>query len=370
MADTEPNWLRRIASGAVMVYGALVIGWGVAHALVGDGYWLIALVNSFAVYLFAPLPLMALVAAVARRQGAWIALGAVALLFLGLFGGYLTPLSPIAHAEADGPALTVMTYNVLYTSTDGHAIAATITGAGPDLVAFQELTPRLAEQLGQEIGALYPYRTPLHSACLAEVAVWSRYPLQFESVDEDVTCRVCPVVVTLQRGPVRVVNVHAWPYTGIDRESVERSFGWRQEQIELILDAFADQPEPLIVLGDLNSTPMHEVHRTLSARLADAFVEAGWGLGHTYPAAGGRAWGHPYPSRLVRIDHIFHSDAWRAEAAWVAAWDGSSDHLPVVARLRLLDDGAAGGASFALPHRDGIMAREGDGLEHRQAVPD
>jgi endonuclease/exonuclease/phosphatase (EEP) superfamily protein YafD len=39
---------------------------------------------------------------------------------------------------------------------------------------------------------------------------------------------------------------------------------------------------------------------------------------------------------VVRIDHIFHSEDWRAEAAWVGEWDGSSDHLPVVARLRLL----------------------------------
>jgi vancomycin resistance protein VanJ len=363
MANAEPNWLRKVASGAVMLYAGLVIGWAVAHALVGDGHWLLALVNAFAVYLFAPLPLVALLAALARRRGAWAALVAVTLLFLELFGGCLTPPSPTAHA------LTVMTYNVLHTSTDGRAIAASVMRANPDLVAFQELTPLLAEQLAQEIGALYPYRTPLRAACLADVAVWSHYPLQVEPVDADVACRVRPVLVTLDSGPVRVVDVHAWPYTGVDRENVERSFRWRQEQIALILDTFSGQPGPLVVLGDLNSTPMHEVHQTLSAHLVDAFVEAGWGLGHTFPATGGRVWGCPYPSRLVRIDHVFHSDAWRAEAAWVEEWDGSSDHLPVVARLRLLEDGAASGASFALPHRDGIMAREGDGLEHRQAVP-
>jgi len=50
---------------------------------------------------------------------------------------------------------------------------------------------------------------------------------------------------------------------------------------------------------------------------------------------GGRFWGLPYPGRLVRIDYIFHSDGWRAEAAWVGEWDGFSDHRPVVARLRL-----------------------------------
>jgi hypothetical protein len=35
---------------------------------------------------------------------------------------------------------------------------------------------------------------------------------------------------------------------------------------------------------------------------------------------GGRPRGFPYPGRLVRIDYTFHSDGWRAEAAWVGEW--------------------------------------------------
>ncbi|MBU0702401.1 MAG: endonuclease/exonuclease/phosphatase family protein, partial [Chloroflexi bacterium] len=103
----------------------------------------------------------------------------------------------------------------------------------------------------------------------------------------------------------------------------------------LVLDMVEGQPEPLILLGDLNSTPTHEVYRTLSARFIDAFREAGWGLGHTFPTTGGRLGPIPHPDRLVRIDYIFHSDDWRAETAWVGEWDGQSDHQPVVARLRL-----------------------------------
>jgi len=302
---------------------------------VGDGFWLLALVNAFAVYLFAPLPLVALLTALAWRRLTRLALLIVTLLFVGLFGSDLMPRSPVARAGTEGPALTVMTYNVLFTTADATPAAATITSADPDLVAFQELTPSLAQQLEQEIGTRYPYRTPMHAGCPAEVAIWSRYPLQVEDVDEDVLCRVCSVVVDLGGRATRVVNAHAWPYIALDQESVERSFRWRQEQVELVLDMVKGQPEPLVLLGDLNSTPMHEVYRTLSTHMVDTFREAGWGLGHTFPATGGRFWGLPYPSRLVRIDYIFHSDEWRAEAVWVGEWDGSSDHRPVVARLRL-----------------------------------
>jgi len=69
----------------------------------------------------------------------------------------------------------------------------------------------------------------------------------------------------------------------------------------------------------------------------DSFREAGWGLGHTFPAAGGRYWALPYPSLLVRIDYVFHSRDWKAEAAWVGEWDGQSDHRPVIASLTLHD---------------------------------
>jgi vancomycin resistance protein VanJ len=339
MAKSRTGWPRRLASSLAFLYTASVIGWYVAHSLVGDGFWLLAMVNAFAVYLFAPLPFAALLAVLARRRTTWFALLVVVLLFFRLFGGDWVPPSPVVRAGVGTPALTVMTYNVLFVNTDAGPIAASITRANPDLVAFQELTPLLARQLEQEIGARYPYRAPLHVAeCHSGVAVWSRYPLRVESVDQDVLCRMCSVVVDLDGRPIRVIGIHAWSFTGLDRLSVERSFRWRREQIELVFDMVEGQPEPLILLGDLNSTPTHEVYHMLSTHLVDAFREAGWGLGHTFPATGGRLWGVPYPDRLVRIDYIFHSDDWRAEAAWVGEWDGSSDHRPVVARLTLSRD--------------------------------
>ena len=304
--------------------------------MIGDDFWLLALINAFAVYLFVPLPLAALLAVIARRRAAWFALLTVAILFAALFGAELTPPSAIVRAGSEGPTLTVMTYNVLFTITDAAPIATTITNANPDLIAFQELTPPIAKQLEQTIGARYPHRTPVRAECHADVSIWSRHPLQVENIDGNVTCRVRPVVVDLDGRRVRVINIHAWPYLGLDPESVEQGFDWRRDQVELVLDRFAGRPEPLILLGDLNSAPMHEVYRTVSMHLKDSFREAGWGLGHTFPTRGGRLRGIPYPDRLVRIDYVFHSDHWRAEAARVGKWDGSSDHHPVVAQLRLI----------------------------------
>jgi len=330
------RWLRGLLWLIVTLYTLAIVAWYSSFCLFGDRVWFLAMVNAFALYLFAPLPAILLGAALLRRRTAWGIVLIPTLLFLSLFGADLLPPLPIVYAYlADGPAVTVMTYNVLYTNTDAEPIAATVTDIAPDVIAFQELTPSLAQQLVEQVGARYPYRTPLHSVCHAEVAIWSRFSLREEPVDQEILCRVRSGVLEIEGRQVRLVAVHAWPYTGLDRASIEQSFQWRHDQTAWILSHFVSQPEPIIVLGDLNSTPTHQVYQMFVAELNDAFREAGWGWGHTFPASGGWARGIPYPSRLVRIDHIFYSDDWLAEAAWVGAWDGASDHRPVIARLRM-----------------------------------
>jgi vancomycin resistance protein VanJ len=335
----RPHWLRRLIAAPVVGYVLAVAAWVIAHELTGDDFWLLALANALAVYLFAPLPIMALLALLARRRTAWVSLATAALLFVGLFWGELTPPVPTVRAGDDTPSLTVMTYNVLFAVRDTAPIAASIARAEPDLVAFQELTYLRAQALEQEIGKQYPYRTPIDpQLCFSTVAIWSRHPiLRVEAVDPDVACRLKSVVVDFNGRSVRVIDVHAWPYTDSDRESIERGFRWRQEQIELVFSMVEGQPEPLLLLGDFNSAPMSDLYQTVTDRYTDAFTEAGWGLGHTWPAEGGHWYDVPYPNRFVRIDYVFHSSEWRAEDAYVAEWDGASDHHPVVARLRLSD---------------------------------
>ena len=339
MKKPKPLWLRRIVAAPVVLYAAAIASWVIARELVGDKYWLLALVNALAVYLFAPLPIAAFLALLARRRTAWISIAIVTLLFAGLFTGEITPPIPTVRAGDSTPSLTAMTYNVLFAVRDTAPVAASIAQAEPDLIAFQEMTYLRAQALEQEIGKQYPYRTPIDpQLCFSTVAIWSRYPiLSIEDVDPDVVCRVKSVVIDYSGQPVRVVNVHAWPYTGTDRESIERGFRWRQEQLDLVFSMVEGQPEPLILLGDFNSAPMSDLYHSISARYTDAFTEAGWGLGHTWPAESGRWYNIPYPNRFVRIDYVFHSSQWRAEDAWVAEGDGASDHHPVVARLRLAE---------------------------------
>ena len=78
-----------------------------------------------------------------------------------------------------------------------------------------------------------------------------------------------------------------------------------------------------------------DLARLLAGRLADAYRQAGWGLGHTAPASVEGLDRVPSPSRLFRIDYVWHSDHWQTLDAHVGEWDGQSDHLSVFATLQL-----------------------------------
>jgi endonuclease/exonuclease/phosphatase family metal-dependent hydrolase len=91
----------------------------------------------------------------------------------------------------------------------------------------------------------------------------------------------------------------------------------------------------------MNATDQNEAHQVVTEHFEDAWLEAGWGWGGTFP--GRRAKDHFFarlvdavvPSWLLRIDYIFYSSHFRAIEADVGPWDGASDHRPVRATLIL-----------------------------------
>jgi hypothetical protein len=80
-------WLTVIGIG----YSAAIGIWFGLRLLVFDQIWWMLILNSIAVYLFAPLPLLLALAAWRRRMRALLALGLPALLFLLLFGVQFLP---------------------------------------------------------------------------------------------------------------------------------------------------------------------------------------------------------------------------------------------------------------------------------------
>jgi endonuclease/exonuclease/phosphatase family metal-dependent hydrolase len=101
----------------------------------------------------------------------------------------------------------------------------------------------------------------------------------------------------------------------------------RAWEVEEIVKMVEQEELPVVLCGDLNSTPNNWVHGRLTDVLRDAFGEEGTG------------WGMTYHSRLpvVRIDYVFVSKEWDVLSARVL--DAQlSDHLPLLVELRLKPD--------------------------------
>ncbi|MGC9357772.1 MAG: endonuclease/exonuclease/phosphatase family protein [Anaerolineae bacterium] len=321
--------LRKMAVATAHVYLVGVMMWAGLRQIFLDRWWWLFVLNTFAIYLFAPLPLAFFVAGWARRREIWIGSVLVLLVGMGILGPFYLPHT--RNVEAGGPRLTVMTTNVLGYNTNPGPIVEAIREADADLVAIQELNAPTAETIHRELADAYPYRIFDPRPGVSGMGLLSRYPLTPTGETLPGQWIGTPQVLELDFEGVLVTVVHAHPFPTqpVKPHLMQRSIEARTEQARILADFVAAHPGPLLAPGDFNTTAHTRAYALLTENLVDAWREAAWGPGHTWPGSLPLRW-------LVRIDYVFHSPEWRAVEAEIGPWDGASDHRPVVATLVLL----------------------------------
>ena len=345
--------LTRLVAAASGAYGCSVLAWQGLRLAFGDRWWWLAGANLLSLYLFLPLlVLLPLALWTCRRPPYRWALALLALPLAVLawrYGGLFLPRA--AHvAAAGGPSLRVMTLNVLFSNDDGAAVARRVQAEAPGVVCLQELNPRLAADLAVRLGEAYPYQALLPEEGVTGLGVYSRYPLGEGQVLPDPAEEAGwwlhgaqAVEVEFEGQLVWLLNVHALPPNWPPRSPTwipvfETGFRLREAQMRAWLAWLAEHDGPAVVVGDFNVGDQNVAHDLMAAHLADAHRQAGWGLGHTAPASTAGLDGVPSPSRLFRIDYVWYSAHWQATEVEVGAWDGQSDHLPMLATLVLREE--------------------------------
>jgi vancomycin resistance protein VanJ len=328
------SWL----AGLAYVYLLVLLGWAGVYLLFGDRWWWLFLLNSFAQYLFLPLPAVLAVALFARQPPLWAGFAVVLALWVYLCGGLFVPKSP--SEQARNTALTVMSFNVLYHNQHPEGVVAAIRASGADVVALQELNPPIGATIQRELASDYPYQVLDPHADDSGMGVISRYPLR--SIEEDLCAAWLGspqlLALDLQGTTVLLLNIHAVAPLFPKLQWTVRE---RERQARIIANFAARIPEPLIVLGDFNAGDLSAAYAIVTRTLVDSWREAGWGLGHTFPGAASPGSSRPsiagfhVPMWLVRLDYVFHSNHWQAASARIGHWDGVSDHRPVEVRLVL-----------------------------------
>lgn len=337
----RPGCACRLGALIAWLYGAAIVLWFLLHLAFGDRLGWLALVGTFAPYLFWPLPLV-LVAGLAAGRRALAPLLLAVLVFAIEYGatfdfGLLDP-----RAAEGEPVLTIVSFNTWGYSESPETAQAIVAAGTPDIVVLQELSSAIAAAIDRDLAGAYPYRLMEPGN---RKGILSRYPLTDASgsLPRDVRWFTQAAEVDFGGRLLTVYNVHLYAVTVLSDLAAGRSVAdglaggaaARQEQAAALIREIAAHAGPVIVAGDLNATDQSTAYAMLTKHLEDAHRQAGKGFGHTFPAYRGSFHGLPIPARTVRIDMILYSPDFQAVESRVIPEHGESDHNPVWATLTM-----------------------------------
>ena len=284
----------------------------------------------------------------------WVVIPIVGLV--GCAGSILDYCGISLPKEAPREALRVLTYNINYAAEDsvefldGYRTIGFIGDSKADIICVQEYTDKSTE--GRYLnGILDSLGYERRSYCSLMIA--SRLPfvgdIAFKLYEEGNGCMAWQV--SDGKDTLMVINVHLRSNHISMEEKAEYSQALedkdehqlkdsgrivlsrlmaaaakRQGQTDSICSFItASRGKRFLLCGDMNDTPISYTYHRFSTLLKSAWRESGQGTGISFNRTG-------FP---VRIDHVFVSKDISCYNAHVDKSIVSSDHYPVLVRIRL-----------------------------------
>ncbi len=332
----RPNAREVLRGFCNLIAGSYALGMSVyllAKALFAGPPWWIRMIDNFAFWLFAFAPLALIFAAFARMRRATAFNAALVVAGLMWFGPRFLP-----RATAEPEGLRVITFNMLHHNPRHDDITEWLREADADIVFMQEVADQIVA--GEWSGFdLYPYR----AVQVTDLGLWkdmilSRYPiLSAENLPIGMQGSTQQrVVVKIEGQDVALYNVHiAGPAINFRRIPMYDDMH-RDAKIAALLAILAEETRPYIMAGDFNMTEFAPMYGKMAEVMCDSYVEAGVGIGASWPTAGTIIFFPEIMPALMRIDYVWHSEGFRAVDAEVGPRLGS-DHLPIIAELELVN---------------------------------
>lgn len=337
------NGVSNLIKMISLVYSCGITLWAILSFIFHDHWWWLFLLNSFAIYLFIPFPFLIIYSILQKNKLLWISsalTGSIAILF---FGNLFLPKTGWFSAPSQ-PTLIVMTFNTLGKNQSWKKTIQAFLDSDADVIAIQELNGNTAQSIREFLRNEYPYQALYPEEGTCGTGIISRYPLSEWGIDFSAP-RWCPdpqvVKINVDGKEFVVINFHAKASSPTKISQINQDTLWRTQQMQEILAYTETLTLPFIVLGDLNASSRSDAYQVITQVAQDVWVNAGWGLGHTFPGGnmpGGSRFkiaGYHIPQWLVRIDYIFTSAEWKILQAQIGPWDGGSDHRPVIAKIYL-----------------------------------
>jgi vancomycin resistance protein VanJ len=312
---------------AARIYLAIIICWQIAIRIGLQEFWIVRFIDTFGAWLY--LPLAGLLPCLFYKQIRKQLIGTL-LVPLLIFGWeyHWCLLPKVDNSSTTG--FKVMTWNIRYDNPNPKEIANVINSEQPDVVAVQELMRDTAWELSTILKPAFPYQyiNPL----TFEFGFFSKQPIKY-TFNPTVT-QFQEANIAIGNREITLINVHL-PTPAIKARKIgfvpipiDYNTNKQDEIYPALIDRVRAIEKPLLVVGDFNTGDRDRNYKLFSKYLTNAFEQTGWGLGFTYPIK------PLFQLPLVRIDHIFYSQHWQANAARTNKGSGS-DHQYLVAKLQL-----------------------------------
>ena len=249
-----------------------------------------------------------------------------AVIFLVFAGMNLATVLPLYIATGDRPpegtpTIRVLLLNVNTRQGDFFKVRRLIADKNPDLVILEEVSDLWLAGL-KSINASYPYSISRPREDNFGIALFSRFPLDGKVVDFEpggVPSIVATVVIEKKR--LQVIATHPLPPIG-------RLYSEHRNNQLALLPSYISASLPVILAGDLNTTPWNYYFKKLLRQSGLKDSSRGYGIQPTWP--------NNNPLLRIPIDHLLHSSDIRIVDRYTGG-DVSSDHYPVIVDLWISD---------------------------------
>lgn len=228
-----------------------------------------------------------------------------------------------AEAGSNGISVRVASANVRRLNPTPYKVLEFVRASDADLLVLMDARGERWRDVLSAVGAGYPYRAPEDWRDGAQVILFSRHPIVWDTVLRPPGGRGPYLAAVLALGSQRltVVGVHA----SSPRDPSETR--QRNAQLGFLADIVEGADGPVIVAGDFNTTPWSPHFQDLVATTGLHNAANGHGYIATWPT---RFW----PAQIP-IDHVLVKGALAVQSIGRGPSIGS-DHYPIVADLRLL----------------------------------
>ena len=300
--------------GFTFVLNLFGIGLGTATLLgfLGKLFWLFDLFSHFRVQLFQLSLIFLFISLWQRMNRRAILFTAIALLnYAFVLPYYLGKPKPTSEQP-----VRAMLMNINAANGNTQQVLDAVKQFDPDLLLLEEVTPEWAEKLDQ-LKKIYPYRIAQPQSGCFGIMLLSKHKLKNERI-EAVGSAGLPSIVTnvqLESGTITLIGTHPLPPIGARRAKE------RNQQLAALPDWVAQSEHPVLLIGDLNTSPWSP---HFSRLLKDSGLKnsmKGFGFQPSWPVKG----------HLLRIpiDHLLHSPEITVHNRMIGS-DVGSDHLPLI----------------------------------------